>query len=268
MILALLFALHLPPVDATVGVAALDLRSGRAVRVNAGERFPMGSVYKVPIAIALLHAADRGDVALGREITIEPRDFAPGWSPIRDHAHGKPVTMTVEQLLEATVTDSDNTAADALQHLLGGGPKITATLRALGIGGVRVDRTEKQIAADIGAHGVAAYNADPRDSATPDEMLALLRKLARGEEGLKPASHERLMKLMLTSRNPHRISNGLPAGTPLAHKTGNMPGVMNDAGIIDGRIVLVVFTKNGKGDEARANAIAEIARQIYADFTR
>src|ERR1043165_3865978 len=232
MILALLFPLHLPPVDATVGVAALDLRSGRAVRVNAGERFPMGSVYKVPIAIALLHAADRGDVALGREITIEPRDFAPGWSPIRDHAHGKPVTMTVEQLLEATVTDSDNTAAD------------------------------------IGAHGVAAYNADPRDSATPDEMLALLRKLARGEEGLKPASHERLMKLMLTSRNPHRISNGLPAGTPLAHKTGNMPGVMNDAGIIDGRIVLVVFTKNGKGDEARANAIAEIARQIYADFTR
>ena len=54
MILALLFALHLPPVDATVGVAALDLRSGRAVRVHARERFPMGSVYKLPIVIALL----------------------------------------------------------------------------------------------------------------------------------------------------------------------------------------------------------------------
>jgi beta-lactamase class A len=268
MILALLFALHLPPVDATVGVAALDLGSGRAVRVHARERFPMGSVYKLPIAIALLHAADRGEVALAREVTIEPRHFAPGWSAIRDGAHGKPVTMTVGQLLEAMVSDSDNTAADVLQHLLGGGPKITAALRALGIGGVRVDRTEKEIAADIGAHGVAAYNADPRDTATPDEMLALLRKLARGREGLRPDSHERLMRLMLASRNPHRISNGLPPGTPLAHKTGTMPGVMNDAGIVDGRIVLVIFTKNGQGDEARANAIAEIARQIYADFTR
>ena len=132
--------------------------------------------------------------------------------------------MTVGQLLEAMVSDSDNTAADALQHLLGGGPKITAALRALGIAGVRVDRTEKEIAADIGAHGVAAYNADPRDTATPDEMLALLRKLARGKEALRPDSHERLMKIMLASRNPHRISNGLPPGTPLAHKTGDDAG--------------------------------------------
>jgi beta-lactamase class A len=261
---------------ATAGVAALDLDTGRAMSVREAERFPMGSVYKLPIAITVLHAIDTGALSFDQQVTIQPSDFAPGYSPIRDKANGKPVTMTVEAIVATMVSDSDNTAADVLQPLVGGGAKITAAIRSLGVEDVRVDRTETQIAADIRAHGVAAYNADARDTATPNGMLVLLRQIQHREDGLTPASHDLLLKWMTESSNPQRIRNGLPPGAILAHKTGTMPGVMNDVGIItspDGHhhIALVVFTKNARSkqdDAAIAKAIAGVASVVYERFTR
>jgi beta-lactamase class A len=264
--LALLLAIHLPPVEATVGVAAVDLDSGKTFSLRADERFPMGSVYKLPIGIAVLKAVDRGELALTRQVTIQPSDFAQGRSPIRDAAHGKAVTLTVAKLFDAMVSDSDNTAADVLQTLLG--------RRGMSLDGIRVDRTEKEIAADIAAHGVAAFNADERDTATPAAMVALLRRLHRREDGLSNASHDLLMKTLTESRNPRRMILGLPSGVTIAHKTGQMPGVLNDVGIItsaDGKhhIAIAIFTKNARidADEPRVQAIAEIARRVYDDFT-
>ena len=262
-------------VPATVGIAALDLDTGRSVSVRAEERFPMGSVYKLPIAITVLRAIDGGELSRDQQVTIQPADFAPGHSPIRDAAKGHAVTLTIPSILEAMVTDSDNTAADVLQHVIGGGAKITALIRALGVTDVRIDRTEKQIDADIRAHGVASYNTDARDTATPNGMLALLRKVQLRQDGLAAASHDLLVKWLTESRNPQRIRNGLPAGATLAHKTGTMPGVMNDVGIItspDGghHIALVVFTKNARSEEgdARGIGIAAIARAVYEDLMR
>jgi beta-lactamase class A len=256
--------------SAIIGVSALDLDSGRAVHIRGDERFPMGSVYKVPIAIAVLHACDRGDLNLDRDVTIEPKDFAPGFSPIRDKAKGRTVTMTVRMLVDAAVRVSDNTAADVLQHLAGGGLKITAELRSVGIETIRVDRTEKRIAADIDARGVPAYYEDPRDTATPDSMIAMLRKICLRRDGLSPASHDMLVEMMTNSRNPDRIRKGVPAGTIIAHKTGTMPGVRNDVAILtsaDGKhhIAIVILTK-GETSSIDDAAIGEIARIVYEDF--
>lgn len=105
MIAAVLLAAH-------IGVAAIDLDTGWTYAVHAEEHFPMGSVYKVPIALAVLRAVDLGELHLAEKVTLQSKDFSPGFSPIRDKAHGKPVTMTVEELLDATVRTSDNTASD------------------------------------------------------------------------------------------------------------------------------------------------------------
>src|SRR5690242_16928051 len=95
-------------VPATVGVAALDLETGRRVSIRGGERFPMGSVFKFPVALAFLKRIDAGEFSLDTSITIQPSEFCPvGRSPIRDNAKGQPVTMTYAAILDAMLRDSD-----------------------------------------------------------------------------------------------------------------------------------------------------------------
>src|SRR4051812_47409787 len=102
LLLALVLAAPPPlaPVPATAGIAAFDLDRGRWVqRSNASAAFPMASVFKLPLAVAVLQAVDHGELALAATQTITPTDFSPGHSPIREHAAGKPVTLTVRDLL-------------------------------------------------------------------------------------------------------------------------------------------------------------------------
>jgi alkaline phosphatase D len=265
--------LRLPASAPEVGVVALDLDRGAVLaRLRGDEPFQMGSVYKLPIALALLARVDRGELSLADAVTVAPEELAPGHSPLRDGAGGRSFSLSVGRLLDAMLSDSDNTASDVLLRLAGGPPAVTARLVALGIQGVRVDRSERQIAADVAAGGVAAFHRDPRDSATPDGFAALLAKLHRREDGLSPASHRLLLETLSASRNPRRIAAGLPAAATVAHKTGTMPGVVNDVALVtspDGRrhLALVVFTRGGvgnPGDADREALIADLARQAYA----
>src|SRR5207253_6608118 len=93
---------------ATVGVAAVDLDTGKAVAIRGDDRFPMGSVFKLPVALTFLRQADAGKFRLADKVTVLVAVFAPGFSPIRDNAHGQPVTMTYGEILAAMLRRSDN----------------------------------------------------------------------------------------------------------------------------------------------------------------
>ena len=119
--------------------------------------------------------------------------------------------------------------------------------------------------------GTANYWIDPRDTATPDALVDLLLKFYRNEVGLSKASHQLAMKHMTdTTTGPKRIKSVLPDGATLAHKTGTMPGVVNDVGIItspDGKqhLLLAIVTKGRKvstTDDVEA-VIATTAKKIY-----
>jgi beta-lactamase class A len=272
----LALAITVPKVKATVGYAAMDLDTGRFIGNRPEQRFPMGSVYKLPIGIALLQRVDRGELSLATEYTLQPSDFSPGWSPVRDKANGKPVTMTLGALFDAMVSDSDNSCSDFIQGLLGSGTPVTKAMRALKIYNVRVDRTEKQIKADVDAKGVADFNSDVRDTASPVGMVDLLLKIYTRHDGLKKESHDLLMRTLESSRNPVRIAKLLPPGTIVAHKTGSMPGVLNDTAIVtspDGKhhIAMAIFVNRARPDTdgvAKAQVIESVAKQIYDFFTQ
>jgi beta-lactamase class A len=269
--LLVLSAVSLPSAPAVLGVAAIDLDRGTPiVMLRESERFPMGSVYKLPIAMAALRRVDEGALALSQTVNIDPAEFAPGYSPIRDAARGRAVSLTLGRLIDAALSDSDNTAADALQRVEGGPPAVNAYLHEIGVSGIRVDRTEQQIGRDIQDMGVAAYNRDERDTATPQGMVDLLVAIHSRRDRLSAASHELLIKTLVTSRNPRHLSLGLPPDAVLAHKSGNMPGVMNDVGLVsspDGRhhLAIAVFTKQAETSESapRDQVIAEVARRVY-----
>lgn len=253
----------------TIGYSAIDLDTGRTVSHHAEQRFPMGSVFKFPLSLAVLHLVDEKKFDLDRQYTIQPSDFSPGFSPIRDNAHGQPVTMTLREIVRYTLGMSDNTGADYLMKLIGGPAVVTKYVRDLGVQGIRVDRSEKQMAADI--HGTpdgrAKYAVDPRDTATPRALMELLRLFYEKRDGLSPASHEFAMTTMLaTKTGPKRIVSVLPAGSTFAHKTGTMPGTFNDVGVItlpDAKhhIAIAVLVKGAKTDDDE-KVIAETAKTI------
>ena len=277
--LILAAVLTLPPQksDAILGVSALHLESGRRLSIRNAERFPMGSVYKFPIALAVLRRVDTGTLALNQTITIEPRDFSPGHSPLRDEAHGRPIVLTLRELLRHTVSMSDNTASDALLRLIGGSQAVNQRLAELGTGGIRVDRSEKQMAHDIldTPGGFDRYAVDARDTSTPDGMVDLLVAFWRGRDGLSKSSHDLLVHWMtVTPTGKRRIVSAVPKGATLAHKTGTMPGTTNDVGIIttpDGKqhIAIAIFTKGSKRDvtSEAEDDIAAIARLVYETLT-
>jgi beta-lactamase class A len=260
--------------DATVGVTAIDLESGRRISIHGGDHFPMASVFKFPVALVVLQRVDAGEFKLDDAITIQPSQFSRGHSPLRDSANGKPVTATVRRLIELMVVESDNTAVDYYIRRLGGAT-ITARIHELGGVAVRVDRPENDIAEAIGTHGIAAYVRDPRDTATPDAMASLLTAFARRKDGLTGPSHDLLLGFMTNSHNPVRLASALPPGTVVMHKTGTMPGVFNDVGIItsaDGKhhIAVAVFTKKlaMQNEDVALRVVGQIARAVYDNFAR
>ncbi|HVE71132.1 MAG TPA: class A beta-lactamase [Thermoanaerobaculia bacterium] len=265
--------LLLPPQvsDATFGVTAIHLETGKRVSVRGAERFPMGSVYKFPIALEVLKRVDDGKLRLDDKVRIT--EFSIGHSPLRDQSKGKPVTMTHRELLRFMVSLSDNTPCDYYIRTLGANA-INARLKALGVSGIRVDRTEKAISVDIRQHGKAHFASDVRDTATPDAMADLLVKVWQRRDGLSKQSHDLLVQWMtVTPTGPNRVKAGLPTGATFIHKTGTMPGTTNDVGIIvlpggKEHIVLAVFGKASKHNvtEEAEKDIAAIVRKVLEHF--
>lgn len=249
----------------TTGYTAIDIDSGKRIASqNGSERFPMGSVFKFPIALAVLHRVDRGDWKLSESITIEPKDFSVGWSPLRDAAKGKPFTVTLKRLIEAMLGESDNTAVDYFIRRIG----AAALTREVATPGIRIDRTEKEMAAQLHAKGGhAEYAKDVRDTATPDAMAALLVRFWRNDVGLSKESHAMAVRIMTgTKTGLKRMKAVLPAGATLAHKTGTMPGTVNDVGVVtlaNGRhIAIAIFTKEGTSEKAAEAKIRRVAAQL------
>jgi beta-lactamase class A len=274
LILAAAFTLPPQQSDAVIGVTAIHLDSNRRISVRGSERFPMGSVYKFPIALTVLKRVDSGTLQLERELTIEPKDFSPGWSPLRDGANDRPITLTIRELLRHAVSISDNTASDALLRLVGT-HAVTTRMAELGFAGIRVDRSEAEMARDLRAPGgVERYAMDARDTTSPDTMAELLLAFFQRKDGLSKSSHDLLVQWMTdTPTGSRRIKAGVPAGAAVIHKTGTMPGTANDAAIVvigDQEVVMAIFTKASKRDVTsdQENDIAAVAAKVWTELTK
>lgn len=269
-----------------LGVTVLDLRSGASWHVHGDHAFPMMSVFKAPVAAAVLARIERGEVAPEQKVTIHRAQLQTG--PIRDNFHGETMPFTVCELLAAAVSRSDNTAADALVRIAGGPAAVTRFLRVHGITGMRVDLDEAGVGRVFEAgpasretpeqedrrlrRGYRAFLADPRNRSTPDAAAVFLRKLWRGQL-LSPDSTAQLLDLMGAQLTPRRLRAGLPPGLRLADKCGTsytldgLTAAFNDIGIVswpDGHAVIVAaFLSASPGSQREREALyADLARAV------
>jgi len=251
-----------------VGAAATLLETGESVAVRGDEHFPMQSVYKLPIAMAVLHAVDGGALALDRTVMVQAADLVPAkvYSPLRDrYPHGG-VELSLRELLRQAVEVSDGTASDVLLRLAGGGESVTRFVRGLGVTDMTVATSEAEMA--------RGDDVQYRNWASPLAAIQLLRAIQEGP-GLSPSSRALLLEFMTASvPGARRIRGLLPAGTLVAHKTGTsgtaggLTRATNDVGIVrlpDARhLAVAVFVADSKADEATREAvIARIARAAW-----
>ncbi|HEY7698187.1 MAG TPA: class A beta-lactamase [Vicinamibacteria bacterium] len=283
-----------------MGVAALHLESGRKAFLNADEPFPMASTYKVPIAVELLHRVDEGTLDLARMVEVERHDYSPGSGLLTDLIREPGLALSLRNLLEIMLLISDNTATDLCLRHAGGGEGVTARMRKLGIEGLRVDRSTLQLIADwkglspvpgdeerdpakygelfdsvpkeTSDAAERAFEDDPRDTATPRAMAALLEKIWK-REALSPESTDLLLDIMKRCRTGEgRLKGILPGGTEVAHKTGTIGRTLNDVGIITlpngaGHVIVAAFVKaSDRPESERERAIAEAARAAHDYF--
>jgi beta-lactamase class A len=292
--------LDLSSAQGNVGIGVLDLDTGEHWFRNGKQRFPMQSVFKLPVGIVVLKLVDEGKLSLNQTVTITREQFVPGWNPTIKDITGDHAQFTVQYLLERAVGDSDNTAADALIRLVGGTEQVTANLERLNLRDVRVDRLVQQLVPDsvgltnfspelldrqkyqeavqqipdaVKKAAMERFLTDPRDTATPEGMIDLLVKL-QSRQLLSEDSTALLLKIMTDSpTGQQRLKAGLPPGWSIAHKTGTGGDVLgvgiatNDVGLISsptGRnIAIAVFIAGSKAPlEQRESVISAVASAV------
>src|ERR1700686_662890 len=174
-----------------VGVAAVVLETGETVSLNPHDHFPMQSVYKLPIGMAVMKQVDAGKTKLEQKVSVTKRDFVRvgQHSPIRDQ-NPNGAEISVSELLRYAISESDGTASDVLMKLAGGPEAIQAYLNELKITEVIVINTEKEIGQD--------WQTQYRNWATPEAAVALLRALHE-RRGLSESAQGWLLKLMTES---------------------------------------------------------------------
>lgn len=251
-----------------IGVAAIDLASGRTLDVLGDQRFPMASTSKVAIAATFLEGVDKGRWSLTSEFPLLiPVGSAPFSSTVAPVRAGE--TMSAERLIELMITRSNNYATDALLKVVGGPAAVNEWVRRAGIDDWHIDRDIATLVRDDGAVDPAMV-IDKRDSASPLAMARMLAGLYQGK-WLSRDSRAVLMGAMsrcVTGRM--RIPAGMPDGVQVLHKTGSLNNTSSDVGIIetpDGRAFAVAIYVTGQGSRpGREARIASIARAIYDGY--
>ncbi|MGB2590051.1 MAG: class A beta-lactamase [Candidatus Acidiferrum sp.] len=248
-----------------VGVGALIIESGQAASMNKSAHYPMQSVYKLPISMAVLQKVDQGQLALDQSIEIKPDVYVPRGkrSPLRDD-YPRGTHKSIRELMAYALVESDGSASDVLLKLAGGPLAVTNYLRSLGITEIVVADSEMNI----------NWKTQYRNWCTPEAAVQLLANLQNGK-GLSSASRSVIFDdLQKSQTGANRIRRLLPPGTIVADKTGTsgteraVTAATNDIGLItlpDGRhLALAVFVSDSSASDAvRENVIAKIARAAW-----
>lgn len=236
--------------DGRLGVAMLDTADGRRVVYRGDERFPMCSTFKFLLAAAVLERAGRGALSLDQRVPVRAADLL-AHSPVTARHVGK--DLGVRDLCRATLTTSDNAAANLLLPLVGGPAGLTAFLRAQGDAvtlAARYEPDANRFAAD-----------DPRDTTSPAAMAGNLQRFVLGD-ALALAGRRQLADWLIDNETGDaRLRAGLPPGWRVGDKTGsNGRDTSNDIAVLWPRRggtpwVLAAFLQGSTLDDAARDGI-------------
>jgi beta-lactamase class A len=250
----------------TTAVSFYDLATGESAGREEHRRFHAASTMKVPVLVELFRAIDRGELALDRPVPVrnEFKSLVDGSLFTLDQGEdGDPnlysavgESRTLGELARRMIQRSSNLATNLLIELLD--PKrVTAEMRTLGANDIEVLR---------GVEDQKAFEAGLINSTTAYDLMVILRAIAE-KKAVSEAASAAMIEILEGQEFKSKIPAGLPPGTRVANKTGDITGVHHDAAIVfpPGRApyVLVVLTEGYPSEEEADAGIAAVSRAVW-----
>jgi beta-lactamase class A len=249
---------------ADVAVAFRTLDGKTEWLFHADESFHAASTVKIPVMIELFHQVKEGWLRLddtkgvynlfisradGSIYRLDPAD-----DPEKELYKAESERRTLRQLCELMITQSSNLATNLLIQKLGIN-NIRATVHALGADGMNVLR---------GVEDKKAYEQGLNNTTTARALEVLLTAIAEGK-AVDPDSCRQMIEILERQHFNEGIPAGLPAGTRVAHKTGEITGIHHDAAIVFAPrpFVLVILVRGLEEEKDSAALMADITRLLY-----
>jgi beta-lactamase class A len=254
---------------AEVGLAFKTLDGRSQVLIDPDKPFHAASTMKVPVMIELFRQVRAGARSLSDTLEIrnefhsivDGSTFTLSEGDDSDSLVYKAIgkSLTLEQLNEAMITVSSNFATNLLIEHLGVG-KIRATVDRLGASGMQVLR---------GVEDQKAFDKGLNNSTTARGLLVLFERLGRGK-AVDAKSDAAMIAVLKRQKFADAIPAGLPPGTEVAHKTGNITRIHHDAGIVYARrpYVLVILVRGIQEKKVSAALMARLSAAIYQAVDR
>jgi len=253
-----------------VSVAVLDVGTGRLAVVDGANELPLFSVFKLPLAITVLKNIEDGRLKLDEKVHIGPDELMVG-TRVNSQRWQKPVDLTIKELLELSIIESDNTSSEKLLQLVGGPQAVTKLMRSFDLQQIDIRTTIKDY---------FATRTNPNTGSALG-LVKLLSRLQRGEL-LQPSQTELLLGMMERAKTGlHRLRGNLPPGVRVADKTGsgdlnpktNAAISTNDVGLITlpnarGHLAIAVLLHDSTlDDKQQEKLIADLARVAFDAYS-
>ncbi|MGC2182206.1 MAG: serine hydrolase [Terriglobales bacterium] len=244
--------------DGVLGVAILDLGSGKKFVLRGDDVFPQASSIKVAVLAELYRQAQVGKLKLTDLYTVQAADLVPD-STIMGGLTPGVTRVTLRDLATMMVAVSDNSATNVLIDRVGM-ENVNALMDSLGLAHTRLHRKMMDLkAASEGRENIS----------TPAEMMTLLENLYRGKVLNKEMKAD--FFVMLSTPKSSFIPRDLPEGLKIANKPGELEGVRNDSGVVlveNRPYVICVMTTYLHRERDGEEAIAKISAAAYRMFDR
>jgi beta-lactamase class A len=238
--------------DGVLGVAAIDLTTGRVFSIKGDSVFPQASSIKIPIMIQMFRAARAGQFRLDDKVTLTKKELVAGSGRLQRYLEKGPVTLTVRELIENMIEFSDNTATNKCISMVGM-TKVNGLLDELGLKKTRLRR----IMLDS-----ASAARDNENVSTPLEMAHLVEMIYRGkfEDG------KEMLEILKTVNAEFR--RAIPEDIPVAAKPGSLERVRCETGIVflPGRPFALSVTSTFLDEQK--NPVSDVAWIVFSYFDK
>ncbi|MBF2067452.1 MAG: serine hydrolase [Calothrix sp. C42_A2020_038] len=239
----------------TPGIFIADLDNGSYVDLNGGAMFSSASTIKIPILVAFFQDVDAGKISLDETLTTTKSTIAGGSGDMQN----KPVGTSYTALEVATkmMTISDNTATNMLIERLGGIEKLNERFRNWGLNTTSL----RNFLPDI----------EGTNTTSPKELSNLIAMITKGNI-VSFQSRERILDIMRRTVKDTLLPSGLGQGATIAHKTGEIGGILADAGLVElssgKRYIAAVIVQRPRNDVSAERFISNISRIVYQQFAQ
>jgi beta-lactamase class A len=233
-----------------------DLKRNWEWSYHADDLFPAASLIKLPVMIGVFEKINRGELSLSQQLLLRRRLRVGGSGTLKWWKDGS--RLTVKQLLEHLIQESDNTAMRILIEEVGMG-YLQRQFQQMGL-----------VYTEIYPEGLSLQSGNVKyeNFTTAREMSMLMEKIYR-KESVDPFSSELMLDILKRKRARSRLAKSLPVGWEIAHKTGLLRRACHDTALIlspDGDYVLTVLTGQNSSYSFAKDFIARIGRITYSRY--